>query len=123
MNKRLFLLITFLLILITFFNIKLYTNTKKEVLENQDYLIKLEEKIKKITALKQKYRLNKFLLNRIKKFCSVTKKDETYIIFCKNLDTSKFNTVQNILFKTNFKIKNFKIEKNSLVNITAEIEK
>ena len=123
MNKRLFLLITFLLILITFFNIKLYTNTKKEVLENQDYLIKLEEKIKKITAFKQKYRLNKFLLNRIKKFCSVTKKDETYIIFCKNLDISKFNTVQNILFKTNFKIKNFKIEKNSLVNITAEIEK
>ncbi len=123
MNKRVLFLITLFLILLTIFNIKLYINTKKEVLEYQDYLIKLEEKIKKITVLKQKYRLNTFSLHRLKKFCAVNEEDEKYLIICKNLNTSKFNTVQNILFKTNFKIKNFKIEKNSLAKITAEIEK
>ena len=123
MNKRVFLLTILLFIVFSIFNLKLYTDTKKEVLQNQKYLYSLEEKIKKINALRQKYRFNKILFNRLKRFCKTEEKEESYILSCKDLDTGKFNTIQNILFKTNFKIKNFKIEKNSLINITAEIKK
>ncbi len=123
MNKRIFYLIILLFIVVTIFNIKLFINTKKDILENYQYITKLEEKIEKINYLKQKYRFNYFLFNRLKKFCNTQYKNDINIILCKNLNSKQFNTIQNIIFKTNFKIKNFDIEKNSSAIIKAEIKK
>ena len=102
---------------------KTYLNTKKETLEANNYLIMLESKIKKIIALKRKYKYNPVLFNQLKKYCKIKNKYNEYIIKCENLDTNKFNFVQNIIFKNNFKLKKFDIQKNKLSNIEVEIIK
>ena len=123
MNKRIFYLIIALLIIISLFSVKLYFNTKNAVLEQNSYLISLESKIKKVYALENKYKFNQNLFNRLKRFCKISNSDDKYIIVCNNLNAKNFSNIQNIIFKNNFKIQDFKINKDKLANLKAEINK
>jgi len=123
MNKRIFYLIIALLIIISLFSAKIYFNTKNTVLEQSSYLISLESKIKKVYALKNKYKFNQNLFNRLKRFCKISNSDDKYIIVCNNLNAKNFSNIQNIIFKNNFKIQDFKINKDKLANLKAEINK
>jgi len=123
MNKRIFYLIIALLIIISLFSAKLYFNTKNAVLEQNSYLISLESKIKKVYALENKYKFNQNLFNRLKRFCKISNSDDKYIIVCNNLNAKNFSNIQNIIFKNNFKIQDFKINKDKLANLKAEINK
>jgi hypothetical protein len=123
MNKRFFLLIILLMFTVLIVSAKIYFNLKNKLLnENNNYLM-LEEKVKEVYNLKQKYKLNKSKLNYLKKYCSVLEKSDKYIIECKNLNKSKLNLLQNILFKSNFKIKSFDIDKDKNASIKVEIIK
>jgi hypothetical protein len=123
MNKRFFLLIILLMFTVLIVSAKIYFNLKNKVLnENNNYLM-LEDKVKEVYNLKQKYKLNKSKLNYLKKYCSVLEKSDKYIIECKNLNKSKLNLLQNILFKSNFKIKSFDIDKDKNASIKVEIIK
>lgn len=123
MNKRIFYLIIALLIIISLFSAKIYFNTKKSVLKGNNYIITLESKVKKVYALENKYKFNRNLFNRLKKFCKVSVSDDKYIISCENLNSVKFNVIQNIIFKNNFKIRDFEINKDKKADIKAEINK
>jgi hypothetical protein len=123
MNKRMFLLIILLLIIIVIFNSKIYFNTKKKVLNEYNYYLLLEKKVKEVYALKQKYKLNKNKLNYLKKYCTISDKNDKYLINCKDLNERKFNIVQNQIFRNNFKINNFEIDKNKTVSLYVEIKK
>ena len=123
MNKRIFYLIILLLILTSIFTMKFYLQTKREVLEENNRLVLLESKVKRVYALKEKYRFNTSLFNRLKNFCEINDKGDKYLVVCKNLNSNKFNTVQNIIFKHNFKITKFNIFKDKLANIEVEINK
>ena len=123
MNKRIFYLIISLLIIFSLFIAKIYFNTKKSILEQNNHLILLESKIKKVYSLKNKYKFNKNLFFRLNRFCNINDKGEKYSLYCKNLDSNKFNTFQNIVFKNNFKLQDFSINKNKLVDVKAEINK
>jgi ABC-type dipeptide/oligopeptide/nickel transport system permease component len=123
MNKRLFLLILILLITVFIVSVKIYFNIKNAVLDEYNYYIVLEKKVKEIYNLKQKYKLNKNKLNILKKYCKVVEKSEKYLIKCKNLDQNAFNNVQSLIFRGNFKIKSFDINKEKNVSIKVEIIK
>ena len=123
MNKRIFYLIIALLIIISLFSVKIYFNTKKNILQQNNYIISLENKIKKVYALENKYKFNQNLFNRLKKICKITDSYDKYIIVCNNLDAKNFSNIQNIIFKNNFKIQDFKINKDKLANLKAEINK
>ena len=120
MNKRVFYLVLVLLVVVSIFIAKFYFSTKKEVLSENNYLVLLESKLKKVSSLKDKYKFNNPLFNRLKGMCEVRDKGEKYSVICKKLDAKKFNRVQNIIFKNNFKIEKFNISKES---IEAEISK
>lgn len=123
MNKRVFLLIVLLMFTVLIVSAKIYFNLKNKVLnENNNYLM-LEKKVKEVYNLKQRYKLNKNRLNFLKKYCNVINKGEKFLIECKNLNQNNFNYIQNYLFKSNFKIKSFDIDKNKTVSIIAEIVK
>jgi hypothetical protein len=123
MNKRMFLLVILLLLTIVLISIKIYFNTKNNVLNEYNHYILLEKKVKEIYALKQKYKLNRYKINYLKRFCKVSDKSDKCIIECKNLDEKKFNIVQRQIFRNNFKINNFEIDKNKTVSLYVEIEK
>jgi ABC-type dipeptide/oligopeptide/nickel transport system permease component len=123
MNKRLFLLILILFITILIVSAKIFFNIKKEVLNEYSYYIKLKKKVKEVYFLKQKYKLNKNKLEKLKRYCDILEKGETYLIECKNLDENKFDYVQNQIFRNNFKIKNFDIDKNKTISLFVEIMK
>jgi hypothetical protein len=123
MNKRMFLLIIILLITVTLISAKIFFNTKKEILNEYNYYLLLEKKIKEVYALKHKYKLNKYKLNHLKKYCAIFDKNDKYLIKCRNLDEKKFNFVQNLIFRNNFKIKNFDIYKNKTLSLNVEIIK
>ena len=123
MNKRVFYLIIALLIIVSLFNAKIYFNTKKNILQENNRVVFLEKKIKKIYAIKNKYKFNQYLFNRLKQFCNINDEGDSYSILCKKLTSNNFNTVQNIIFKNNFKLQDFKIIKNNSVDIKAEINK
>jgi ABC-type dipeptide/oligopeptide/nickel transport system permease component len=123
MNKRIFLLVIFLLITVTFISAKFYFNTKKKLLNEYNHYLKLEKKIKEVYNLKHKYKLNKNRLNSLKRYCNVLNKEEKYLLKCKNLDEKKFNLVQNLVFRGNFKIKSFDIDKNKTISLFVEIIK
>jgi ABC-type dipeptide/oligopeptide/nickel transport system permease component len=122
MNKRVFLLILFLLLVLVFISAKIYFSTKKEVLQEYNYYIKLEKKVKEVNALKQKYKLDKNKLNSLKQYCNILD-GEKVIVKCNNLDKNKFNVVQNIIFRSNFRINKFNIEKNKTISLEVEILK
>jgi ABC-type dipeptide/oligopeptide/nickel transport system permease component len=123
MNKRMFFLVLMLLVVVLIVSVKIYFNIKNKVLNEYNYYILLEKKVKEVYNLKQKYKLNKNRLNFLKKYCNVVNKGEKFLIECKNLNQNNFNNIQNHLFKGNFKIKSFDIDKNKTVSIIAEIVK
>ena len=123
MNKRVFYLTMALLVIVSLFSAKIYFSTKKNILQENNRIVFLENKIKKVYALKNKYKFNQNLFNRLKKFCSINDEGDKYSISCKKLNSNNFNTVQNIIFKNNFKLQDFKIVKNKSADIKAEINK
>lgn len=123
MNKKLFFLIIILMTMFTLFSAKLYINAKTQALNENSYFVELKNKIKKVYALKNKYKFNVFLFNHLKKYCNINQNGDKYVVICKNLNMKNFNIVQDILFKNNFKINSFEIKKNKFANIRVEINK
>ncbi len=123
MNKKLFFLIMVLMAVFTLFSAKLYINTKTQTLNENNYFVELKNKIKKVYALKNKYKFNTFLFNHLKKYCNINQDGDKYVIVCKNLNLENFNIVQDMLFKNNFKISSFEIKKSKFANIRVEINK
>jgi len=118
MNKNILIGIIVLLIVSIIFNYKFYISNKKNVLNEQNYLIKLEKKIKEINYLKNKYKFN---INSLKKYCDIKTLPTKYIVKCSNLERNKFLKVQEIFKRT--KLYRFSIEKKDKVNIFLEIIK
>lgn len=123
MNKRVFLLIIILLIVVLFVSVKFYLDIKREVLNEYNHYLLIEKKLKEINKLKRKYKLNEYKINSLKKYCNIQENSDKYLIKCKNLDKNRFNYVQNLVFRSNFKIKNFDIEKNKTIFMRVEIIK
>ena len=123
MNKRIFILILSLLIVIVLVTAKFYFNAKKETLEEYNNYVLLEKKVKEVYELKQKYKLNYSILNSLRKYCDVFNKGDKYLIKCTNLDEKQFNVIQNKIFRNNFKIQNFNIYKDKNMSLSVEIIK
>ena len=122
MNKRVFILVLFLLTIVVFISAKIYFNTKKEVLVEYNYYVKLEKQAKEVNALKQKYKFDMNKLNSLKDLVLLAN-NEKVILKCSNLDKNKFNIVQNRVFRSNFRINKFNIEKNKTISLEVEILK
>jgi len=122
MNKREYFLILTLLVVILISAMTIFFKTKKEVLNDYFYYIKLEKKVKEVYALKRKYEIDYSKINRLKRFCNI-KDDEKLLISCNNLDKSKFDIVSNLIFRSNFNIKKFSINKDKNISLNVEIIK
>jgi hypothetical protein len=123
MNRKLFLIILSILFVSLIVSVKFYFEEKNKFKEEYEYYLKLDKKIKEILFLKKKYELNKYKLNLLKKYCNISENSNKYLIECKNLDEKSFDFVQKILFRNNFKIDNFEIDKNINISLTAGIDK
>jgi len=120
MNKRTFYLISLLFILLSVFNVKNYLNTKKEILQENNHLLSIEKKIKQIYSLKEKYKFNSYVFNRLQKLCNISNQNEKYLIKCEKLNNKNFSIIESLIFRHNFKINRFNITKNK---IEVEIDK
>jgi len=118
MNRNVLIGIIVLFILSIALNYKFYISNKKEFLNEQNYLIKLEKKIEEINYLKHKYKFN---INSLKKYCDIKTLPTKYILKCSNLDRNKFLRVQEIFKRA--KLSKFNIEKKDKINVFAEIIK
>ena len=121
MNKNIVVGIIGLLILSSVVSYKIYSNKKSQLLEKNQRLFILKNKLDKIVALQNKYK--NINLNRLT-MCRVENLAEKDILECKNLDKNSFRRVENYVFKANVKLNKFSIEKNrDKVNLSVELMK
>ncbi len=109
------LLIIILLSLITVFSYKFYLDSKENLKETYNYAKKMHTLATEIKTLKNLYK------PYIPPFCKKIQKNTSVEIICNNMNKTKFFYFQNTL-KKSFLIK-FNIQKENLINATAEIKK
>jgi hypothetical protein len=123
MNKKTFYLLILLFILITVFSIKFYKTKKTQAMREYSNFILFEKKVKEINYLKNSLS-NPDNLKKLLSFCKFSDSFEKILISCDNLNKNKFYRLQNILFKSNYKINRYTIIKNKdKVSLKVEILK
>jgi len=117
MNKKVLLLITLILLLITSLTYNLYKKSEKDLQSEFQRLNAFEQKAKEIKTLKNKYSTN--ALKYLKRICSVKQQNETYQIEC-NVSQKDLYKISTFL-KSNVKLKSFSIKENK-ENLTFKAE-
>ena len=122
MNRNVIFGIIGILILSFIISYKIYSNEKAELLEKNQRIIVLKNKIDKILYLQNKYK--NIDLNKFKSICNIDNMGEKAILKCSNLNQNNFRMIQNYIFKANVKLNKFTIIKNKdKVNLSVELMK
>ena len=123
MNKKTFYLSILLFVLITVFNIKFYKTKKTQAMREYSNFVLFEKKVKEINYLKSSLP-NPDKLKKLLSFCKFNDSAEKVLLSCDNLNKPKFYKLQNILFKSNYRINRYTIIKNKdKVSLKVEILK